>query len=202
MITKKKLHRGQSRSAPGNPPKVDPRETEPKTKLEAEAALEGAEIAAEEKNLDAQDSKMEADKALLKNAPTPPTGEERTRTQSPPDTLDAVDAAARGADTTREEAPWTPTAAASPVGGTPPGPPAAEGAREALAKAGMIEEQLRADWNRSDQEMGELHQILETIIGHLENHSRRLEARQGELSDLRAQLTNLEGSVNYNRNGR
>jgi hypothetical protein len=122
--------------------------------------------------------------------------------------LDETEVGAAGRNTTpspandgEAEADSTPAEAPRSVSKPSAAWSGAEG-REAMAKAGMIEAQLRAESNSSDASMGELHELLDAILGHLGNHSRQFQMQQDALSDLRSQLENLEGSANNNRNGR
>jgi hypothetical protein len=159
----------------------------------------------------------EPEKAPPQDVPMPATMEQAplTRGNDPSQLIQALEtqrkAAAATADAARELAATrennliqSPPNAAPSLGGASLNPAAAGAEREAIAKARMIERQARAAWNQEQptSEKGELHEILDTILGHLGNHSRQLHAQGGELSDIRRQLADLEGSVSSNRYGR
>jgi hypothetical protein len=198
----KPIRRESTRAALDKVPRRQARATEPKGNRQEAIPRERGDL--KEKTgagTKAGAAGTEAEQELVRTvqAPAPPAIPENLVVPPPPNPPGAVDMDRQAA------APQSGGEAGAPsLGGTPSSPAAADGLREAIARATLIESRVRPErpQDRSDRERTELHEILDTIIGHLANQTRQLGTQQDELSHFRSQLADLEGSVNSHRTGR
>jgi len=81
------------------------------------------------------------------------------------------------------------------------GPEAALGANAAITRARIIEQHVRTQrpQDRTPDEMAELHGVLESITGYLENHSAAVNSQRGVLQDIQRRLQGLEVSTSNGR---